>query len=203
MLKTEIEALEDGIKALDRQVAEATEQRKEEHETFVTEQAANHAALDLLAFATNRLRKFYNPKLYKAPPKRVLSEAERIAVNNGGTLAPTEAPCGIAGTGISAALAQMPKAPEADLTYNKSSQASGGVIEMIRLLSTDLEKDMSVAKVDEAESQTEYENFISDSAEKRATDSTSMTDKESNLADLEGQLLDNKDGLKDKKIELM
>merc|ERR1719446_1996889 len=176
-LKAEIEALEDGIRALDKQVAEATEQRKDEHENFVTDQAANQAALDLLAFATNRLNKFYNPKLYKAPPKRVLSEAERITVNNGGTLAPTAAPGGIAGTGIGAAFTQMPKAPEADLTYNKSSQAGGGVLEMIRLLSTDLEKDMAAAKVDETDAQAEYENFIADSAEKRATDSKSMTDK--------------------------
>merc|ERR1719230_1806670 len=113
-LKAEIEALDDGIRALDKQVSEATEQRKEEHESFVSEQAANQAALDLLAFATNRLNKFYNPKLYKAPPKRALSEAERITVNNGGPLAPTAAPGGIAGTGIGAAFMLMPKAPDAD-----------------------------------------------------------------------------------------
>ena len=30
--------------------------------------------MDLLKFANNRLNKFYNPKLYKAPPERELSE---------------------------------------------------------------------------------------------------------------------------------
>merc|ERR1719163_2057275 len=202
-LKIEIEALEDGIRALDKQVAEATEQRKDEHETFVTDQAANQAALDLLAFATNRLNKFYNPKLYKAPPKRVLTEAERITVNNGGTLAPTVSPGGIAGTGIRAAFTQMPKAPEADLTYNKKSQAGGGVLEMIRLLTADLEKDMAAAKADEMDAQADYETYIAASAEKRATDSKNMNDKEGSLAELEQQLLDDKDALKDKKIELM
>ena len=39
-----------------------------------------------------------------------MSEAERISVNNGGTLAPTAAPGGIAGTGISA-LAQVAPPP--------------------------------------------------------------------------------------------
>merc|ERR1719253_2280848 len=53
-----------------------------------------------------RLNKFYSPKLYKAPPKRELSEEERITVNMGGTLAPTAAPDGIAGTGVNAAFAQ-------------------------------------------------------------------------------------------------
>merc|ERR1719440_1770490 len=72
--KSDIEALQDGIKALDKSVAEATEQRKEEHEGFVETMAADSAAKELLAFAKNRLNKFYNPKLYKAPPKRELCE---------------------------------------------------------------------------------------------------------------------------------
>merc|ERR1719213_1477310 len=48
----------------------------------------------------NRLNKFYNPKLYKPPPKRELSAEDRIATSMGGTMAPTAAPGGIAGTGI-------------------------------------------------------------------------------------------------------
>merc|ERR1740138_367759 len=82
-LASEIKALEEGIKKLDKSVAEATETRKEEHDDFVQELAANTAAKDILGIAKNRLNKFYNPKLYKAPPKRELTEAERITVNNG------------------------------------------------------------------------------------------------------------------------
>merc|ERR1719197_1459602 len=99
-LTDEIEALEEGIKKLDKSVADATETRKEEHDDFVDGLAANVAAKDILGIAKNRLNKFYNPKLYKPPPKRELTEAERITINNGGTLAPTAAPGGIAGTGI-------------------------------------------------------------------------------------------------------
>merc|ERR550514_1175011 len=91
-LAEEIEALDDGIKALDKQVAEATEQRKEENEDFTTNLAANTACIELIGVAKNRLNKFYNPKLYKAPPKRELTEDERITLNMGGTLAPTAAP---------------------------------------------------------------------------------------------------------------
>merc|ERR1719161_2093368 len=101
-LGEEIEALVDGIKELDKSVAEATEQRKEEHEDYVTELAANNAAKDIIGIAKNRLNKFYNPKLYKAPPKRELTAEERISVNLGGTMAPTNAPGGIAGTGVTA-----------------------------------------------------------------------------------------------------
>merc|ERR1719478_873604 len=96
-LTEEIAALEDGIKSLDKQVAEATEQRKEEHAENVETLTNDNAAKEVIGFAKNRLNKFYNPKMYKAPPKRELSEEERIAVNMGGTLAPTAAPGGIAG----------------------------------------------------------------------------------------------------------
>merc|ERR1719498_2209317 len=125
-LKSEIEALIDGIKKLDKSVAEATETRKEEHEEYVSTLAANTAAKDLLDFAKNRLNKFYNPKLYKAPPKRELSEEDRIVVNMGGTLAPTAAPGGIAGTGIGLAQVAPPPPPEANLAYKKSGEESNG-----------------------------------------------------------------------------
>merc|ERR1719265_2852996 len=69
-LKDEIAALGKSIKALDKAVAEATEQRKEENEDFSELMASDSAAKEILAFAKNRLNKFYNPKLYKAPPKR-------------------------------------------------------------------------------------------------------------------------------------
>merc|ERR1719353_2767685 len=80
-LKSEVAALQDGIKALDKSVAEATATRKQEDDDYVETLAANTAAKDLLGFAKNRLNKFYNPKLYKAPPKRELSEEEQITVS--------------------------------------------------------------------------------------------------------------------------
>merc|ERR1719313_1325618 len=82
----EIAALEEGIKALDKSVAEATEQRKEENEDYTALMAGNTAAKELILFAKNRMQKFYNPKLYKPPPKRELTEEEHITLNMGGTL---------------------------------------------------------------------------------------------------------------------
>merc|ERR1719247_524801 len=99
-LADEIEALSDGIKALDKQVAEATEQRKQENADNKETLQSDNAAKDLIGIAKNRMNKFYNPKLYKAAPKRQLTEEERITLNMGGTLAPTMAPGGIAGTGV-------------------------------------------------------------------------------------------------------
>ena len=44
-------------KALDKAVAEATEQRKEEHSTFLQMQAENQAATQLIEAAKNKLYK--------------------------------------------------------------------------------------------------------------------------------------------------
>merc|ERR1719150_2504551 len=105
-LAEEIDVLTAAIKELDKNVMEATEQRKEENEDFKQLMASDTAAKELMKFAKNRLNKFYNPKLYKAPPKAELSREDRIAVNMGGTAPPTAAPGGIAGTGI-AVLAEV------------------------------------------------------------------------------------------------
>merc|ERR1719231_515643 len=77
----DIESLTAGIQALDASVLEAAIQRKKEHEEYIELISSNTAAKELLEFAKNRLNKFYNPKLYKPPPKRELTEEERISSN--------------------------------------------------------------------------------------------------------------------------
>jgi len=61
-LVKEIAGLEDGIVALDKSVALATEQRKEEHTDFVQSLAENNAVMGIIDVAKNRLNKFYNPR---------------------------------------------------------------------------------------------------------------------------------------------
>merc|ERR1719271_965496 len=58
-LTDEVAALEAGIKALDKSVAEATEQRKEENADYTELMASDAAAKEILGFAKNRLNKFY------------------------------------------------------------------------------------------------------------------------------------------------
>merc|ERR1719506_3080083 len=104
-LSSEIATLQDEIKALDKAVAEATEQRKAEHAAFLQSQAESQAATQLIEAAKNKLNKFYNPAMYEAPERRELTEEERIAVANG-AVDPRDAEeaavagQGIAGTGI-------------------------------------------------------------------------------------------------------
>jgi chromosome segregation ATPase len=184
--KSEIEALSDGIRALDKSVTEATEQRKEENEEYTALMAGNTAAKELLAFAKNRLNKFYNPKLYKPPAKAELSAEDQATLAAGGTLAPTEAPGGIAGTGVTVLAQADPGPPPASIkAYSKKGEESNGIIAMIDMLIKDLDKEMTQAELEEKDGQGDYETFMQDSATKRAEDSKTMTDKEGALADLE------------------
>mmetsp|Transcript_98774 Transcript_98774/g.265343 ORF Transcript_98774/g.265343 Transcript_98774/m.265343 type:complete len:594 (-) Transcript_98774:717-2498(-) len=94
-LTEDMKSLSAGIQALDKSVAEATEQRQAENIEYKDLMASDSAAKDLLNFAKNRLNKFYNPKMHVAPPKQELSEEDGIAVNMGGTPPPTDAPGGL------------------------------------------------------------------------------------------------------------
>jgi hypothetical protein len=198
-LASEIEALEDSIKALDKAVAEATEMRKEENTDYKTLMTNDANAKEVLLWAKNRLNKFYNPKLYKAPPKRVLSAEDTIVVDMGGTLAPTNPPGGIAGTGIAFAQVSLHKSsrsskaapgppPETFGAYGGLKESSTGVIGMIDLLVKDLDKEMQESTVSEKDAQADYETMMADAAAKRAADSKLLTEKEAAKAQAESDL---------------
>jgi len=197
-VKEEIEALETSIAELDKSVAVATEQRKDENAEYTDLMTGNTAAKELILFAKNRMQKFYNPKLYKPPPKRELTEEERITLNMGGTLAPTNPPGGIAGTGVSLAQiashrtvsvtqAAPPPPPEASFG-GKKSEESGGVLAMMDMLVAELDKEMTQADLEEKDAQKDYEKTMSDSAAMRASDTKDLTDKSSAKAEMETEL---------------
>merc|ERR1719502_329740 len=139
------------------------------------------------------MNKFYNPKLYKPPPKRALTEEERITLNMGGTLAPTNPPGGIAGTGIgleqTGNVAAPPPPPETFGDYKKKGEESNGVIGMMDMLKADLQKEITEMEVTEQNAQEEYEEMVKDAADKRAADSLSIEQKESAKAQTEADLV--------------
>merc|ERR1719378_1024053 len=210
-LKDAIAALEQGIKDLDKMVAEATATRKEESAEYTNTKAANNAAVQLLEVAKNQLNKFYNPKVYKAPPKRELTEEERLYVASGGVLT-TPAPGGIAGTGITV-FAQVrahmmmkmrdapPPPPETVDAYQKSD--SSGPLALIDRLKGDLEKDTQAIEMEEKQAQKDYEELMADSAATRAQDSKTITEKEGQKAGLEGDLEAAKETKKATQTELL
>jgi len=206
----EIEELEAGIKALDKSVAEATEDRKEENSDFTTLMAQDSAAKELLGVAKNRLNKFYNPKLYVPPPKVERSQQDAITQDLGGATAAPTAPGGIAGTGVTV-LATIsahqnvapPPAPERPGAFKKKTEESNGVIAMLDALIGDLDKEMTVAETEEKDSQADYEKMTSDAAEKRATDTKAISEKEGGKADMEAALGKHTEELKSSKKEAL
>merc|ERR1712060_642206 len=164
------------------------ENRKAEHAAYQTLMTDDNNAKAVLGWAKNRLNKFYNPKLYKAPPARELTDEQSVTVSMGGTLAPTPAPGGIAGTGIGLSQVAPPPPPETFGPYTKKGESSSGVIAMIDLLVADLDKEMQESEVMETDAQKEYEATMADSKAKRGDDSKSLTDKISSKAALEEEL---------------
>jgi len=168
-VQAEIDALKEGIVKLDREVAEATEIRKDEHEDYASTLAANKAAAEIIEFAKNRMNKFYNPKLYKPPPKKETPELfqERFR----GAAAP-------------------PPPPETfEGGYKKKGEESGGVIAMMDTLKADLEKEITEMEVTEKNAQEDYEGMVKDAAEKRASDTLSIEEKEAAKAGSEADLV--------------
>merc|ERR1719203_1914788 len=167
MLTEEIAALRAGIVELDRSVAEATGNRKAEHQEYTELIASNSAAKEILGVAKNRLNKLYNT-----------------------TAAPTTA-----APWTPSALVQISEhvqhkadpgpAPATWGAFNKQSEANGGVISMINLLIGDLDKEIAEAEAEEKDAQADYEVLMADSADKRTADSKSLSEKMRAKADTE------------------
>merc|ERR1719506_1535019 len=196
-LAEEIATLQAEVKALDKAVAEATEQRKEEHGEFLTFQTENSAAVQLIEKAKNRLFKFYRPNLHKEEPRRELTEEERVAIAAGAP-DPRDAeeavPKGdIAGTGITAFVqirddAAPPPPPETWDAYQKKDGKSNGVIGLMEMLMKELESDITEAEHEEETSQKDYERLMSESQKSREEKVGSITTKEAAKAELDMKL---------------
>merc|ERR1719352_1903242 len=138
------------------------------------------------------MHKFYNPALYKKPVRRELTEEERIYVQSGGADPRDAEEAAVAGTGIGGTgvtvFSQVRGAPPPETAEAYSKKDSSGPLALIEKLQTDLEKDMQAAQMEEEQSQKDYEEMMAESAEKRAADAKSLTEKDTQKADLEGDL---------------
>merc|ERR1719487_929575 len=165
----EIALLQKEIKELDLVVAEATEQRKEEHGEYIQFMEENNAAVQLLQKAKNKLSKFYRPTQYKeetTPAPIMLMEGPLAFVQ----VDHKEAP---------------PPPPETWGAYKKKSGKSNGAIALLERLTKDLQDGIADAEHDETTSQKDYETLMSDSQTSRAQKAQSITEKEAAKADLD------------------
>merc|ERR1719316_2150273 len=175
-LSEDIKTLKDEIASLDKSVAEATEQRKEEHADYTETLALTETAIELIAKAKNRLQKFYNPTLYKAAPVKEMTMEEKIIE---------------AGTFAQVRLHVAPPPPPETFggAYEKKSEKSGGVLALMDELVSDLEADMKDSGYTEKTAQKEYAELMTDSQATRAQDAKSIVDKEAAKATMEAKLI--------------
>mmetsp|Transcript_80139 Transcript_80139/g.151373 ORF Transcript_80139/g.151373 Transcript_80139/m.151373 type:complete len:711 (-) Transcript_80139:48-2180(-) len=188
-LTEEIKALAKSIADLDASVADATAQRKAEHAAFEELISSDQAAKELLAFAKNRLNKFYQPGLYIAPPKVELSKEDKLYTTFGGELSLVQVSAHEHKSDSDVA----PPPPPATAAAYKKSADSTGVIYMIDTLIKDLTKEMTEAETAEKEAQADYETTMGESATKRAQDTKTMADKEAAKAEISADLLKHTD----------
>jgi len=190
-LTSEVATLGEEIVALDKAVAGATSTRKSEHEDFITSQSENQACTQLIEKAKNVLNKFYRPNLYKAPPKRELTQEEQILAASGRSdMIATDAPQMIAGTNQavfvqvrrSVSVAVPPPPPETFGAYQKKDGKSNGVMALMDQMINDLKSDMTESKHDEETAQSDYERLMKASQRTRAANAKSITQKESDKA---------------------
>jgi chromosome segregation ATPase len=165
-LKSEIATLQQSNADLDKSVAQATEQRQDEHAEYASTSASNQAALELIGMAKNRMNKFYAPSQYKAPPTTTESSSPY---------------------GLVQSRADPGPAPETFGEYKKS-EGSTGVMGMMDQMIKDVEMDINEAKHDEADAQKDYEEAMKDAAEKREEDSKLIVEKEGSKADTMSRL---------------
>merc|ERR1719324_1426982 len=185
---------------MDRSVAMVTEQRKKEHAEYADTLQMTDVAVGLLEKAKNRLNKFYNPSVYKAPPKTEMSMEDKIVAGGSSALAQSEATFDSVDDGSDFApmnfvqvhrhpKVTMPQAPKIFLaTYEKKSQKSAGVTELMNMMISDLKASLAESKFEEKTAQGDYTSLMAASEEKRAQDSKSLTDQAAGKADLTEKL---------------
>merc|ERR1719171_2370206 len=208
-LAEEVATLQKEIVTLDKAVAEATEQRKEEHADALQFQTENNAALQLIEKAKNRLLKFYRPTEYKEPPKQELTDEEKIPASSGRSdLIATDAPEMIMGTTqtVYVQVAQQkdtpPPPPETWGAYQKKDGKSNGVMALMDRLAADLAAEMKEAQHEEETSQKDYERLMADSQASRAQKAEGITRKSAAKADLDVKVQNTAEALDSQNIDL-
>merc|ERR1719271_2046470 len=136
---SDVAALTEQIKELDKSVATATESRQAEHAEYTETQTLNEAANALVEKAKQRLYKFYNPNLYVAPAKKELSMEDSLYVKGGRSEF-------VSGSFVQIRSHSRVAPPQAPETFSgapeKKSEKSTGVIAPMTMMQKDLQSDM-------------------------------------------------------------
>ncbi|CAK9043306.1 unnamed protein product [Durusdinium trenchii] len=154
----EIKTLEEHMKELDAQVAKTTAARQAERAAFEKSRDTNNAALELLEVAEKRLQRFYATS---------------------SSLAETGA--------TQARIRRDPQAPKADLSYQKQGQGFK-VLQLFTTIKADVQKQTQMLQSQDAVGQSEYENLVKNSNQKKMADNRSLGSKQAAKAELEADI---------------
>lgn len=170
----------ESIRALDKQVAEATKQRKAENQDYTENLSANSAAKEILGLAKVRLGKFYNAEKFiqvKAEKTSLIQakvhHTKRVVKVK---TAPEDRGSPLKALFDQGAFSFMQMQSEADPTYTAAKKRQDGnvVITLITTIMADIDKEVQEITKTEKEAQFAYEQAMKDSAEKRAGDAKAI-----------------------------
>merc|ERR1719316_2560166 len=132
----------------------------------------NEAAMGLVEKAKNRMQKFYNPTLYKAPPKKEMSMEEKIMQ---------------AGSFVQLRRSDVAPPPALEMPSGpvQKNAKSAGVIGLMDSIIKDLGNDMKDMEYEEKTAQKDYAELMADSQATRAGDTKALTGKKSTKATTE------------------
>merc|ERR1719235_2857123 len=138
----------------------------------------SEAAMGLVEKAKNRMQKFYNPTLYKAPPmKEMIMQAGSFVQIRRSDLD----------------VAPPPPPETFESGPPKKGEKSAGVIGLMDMIIKDLGNEMKDAEYEEKTAQKDYAELMADSQASRAGDVKSLSGKQSSKAEIEGKLMTSKE----------
>jgi len=175
--KQDMDDLVQAVATTDRDVAQATEQRKKEHSEYLETSQLTASAVQLMERAKNKLQKFYNPALHVAEEAPATEES-------------------FVQVGRVAAHIDQKQAPETwGSSYEKKGKKSGGVMALMDNLTNDLKASNAEAGHNEKTAQDEYVELMGESQSTRSQDSKTLTNKAAVKAQLEAKLVNTKESM--------
>jgi len=176
-LQDEVKDLQKGITDLDFTVAEATVQRKEEHNQFQQTVQMQEASIALLSKAKKKLEKVYKPALVQkswATPK-TQDEVEQ----NGFFFVQVKS--------HSWSVEDAMDSSESSSNASQRAAKGGGVMALMDTIIHDTKMAMKDAENAEKEAANDYAEVMADAQTQRAQDTKAVTDKTAAMAELESK----------------
>merc|ERR1719263_2331879 len=176
-----------SIAALDKSVAEASEQRKTENAEFSAATAANNMAIELIGKAKNKLMQFYNPDLAVTEEPVKQSMGDMLANGSFNDNQMTRAAAVPAFVQVHMRAGQPGPAPET-AEYSSKAQGASTITALMDKLAEELKTGNLNMQNEEKTAQRDYEELLADADKSKKEDTKSITDKAAAKANTEESL---------------